>query len=61
MGKSVNEMENTEKIAINTSDYENKTKEEKKEESKPTENKQVEEKQEDTFPPLRTIIYHERA
>ena len=47
VGKSVNEMENTEKIAINTSDYENKTKEEKKEESKPTENKQVEEKQEE--------------
>ena len=47
VGKSVNEMDNTEKIAINTSDYENKTKEEKKEESKPTENKQVEEKQEE--------------
>ena len=40
--KSVNEMENTEKIAINTSDYENKTKEEK-----PVENKQEETKQEE--------------
>lgn len=42
VGKSVNEMENTEKIAINTSDYENKTKEEK-----PVENKQEETKQEE--------------
>ena len=33
VGKSVNEMENTEKVAVNTSDYENKTKEEKKETS----------------------------
>ena len=47
VGKSVNEMENSEKVAVNTSDYENKTKEEKKAESKPTENKQVEEKQEE--------------
>ena len=47
VGKSINEMENTEKVAVNTSDYENKTKEEKKEESKPTENKQLEEKQEE--------------
>lgn len=46
VGKSVNEMENTEKVAVNTSDYENKSKEEKSE-SKPTENKQVEEKQEE--------------
>lgn len=42
VGKSVNEMENTEKIAINTSDYENKTKEEK-----PVENKKEETKQEE--------------
>lgn len=42
VGKSVNEMENTEKIAINTSNYENKTKEEK-----PVENKQEETKQEE--------------
>ncbi|MEF2931802.1 MAG: M23 family metallopeptidase [Clostridia bacterium] len=42
VGKSVNEMENTEKIAINTSNYENKTKEEK-----PVENKQEEIKQEE--------------
>ena len=42
VGKSVNEMENTEKIAINTSDYDNKTKEEK-----PVENKQEETKQEE--------------
>ena len=47
VGKSINEMENTEKVAVNTSDYENKTKEEKKEESKPTENKQLEERQEE--------------
>lgn len=46
VGKSVNEMENTEKVAVNTSDYENKSKEEKSE-TKPTENKQVEEKQEE--------------
>lgn len=42
VGKSVNEMENKEKIAINTSNYENKTKEEK-----PVENKQEETKQEE--------------
>ena len=42
VGKSVNEMDNTEKIAINTSNYENKTKEEK-----PVENKQEETKQEE--------------
>ena len=42
VGKSVNEIENTEKIAINTSNYENKTKEEK-----PVENKQEETKQEE--------------
>lgn len=47
VGKSINEMENTEKVAVNTSDYENKTKEEKKAESKPTENKQLEERQEE--------------
>lgn len=46
VGKSVNEMENTEKIAINTSDYENKTKEEK-----PVENKQEETKQEEVKDP----------
>ena len=50
VGKSVNEMENTEKVAVNTSSYENKTKEEKKQESKPTENKQVEEKREEVKP-----------
>lgn len=42
VGKSVNEMENTEKIAINTSDYENKTKEEKSVENKKEEIKQEE-------------------
>lgn len=46
VGKSVNEMENTEKIAINTSDYENKTKEEK-----PVENKKEETKQEEVKDP----------
>ena len=46
VGKSVNEMENTEKIAINTSNYENKTKEEK-----PVENKQEETKQEEVKDP----------
>lgn len=42
VGKSVNEMENTEKIAINTSDYENKTKEKKSVENKKEEIKQEE-------------------
>lgn len=52
VGKSVNEMENTEKIAINTSEHENKAKEEKKEENKPVvENKQTENKQEETKDP----------
>lgn len=46
VGKSVNEMENTEKIAINTSDYENRE-EEKKTEQKQQENKQ-EVRQEET-------------
>lgn len=45
VGKSVNEMENTEKIAINTSDYENKTKEEKSVENKKEEIKQEEVKE----------------